>query len=505
MLSALSGMIDPTILIAILVGLSLGFVVGALPGFEASNAAALLLPLSLTLPLTAAVAGMAAVYAGSQFGGAVPAILFNVPGSPGAAATARDGYPLTQQGRGGFAIGVARAGSAISGVFIAIGVLLLFKPLSKVTLLIGSPETFLLIILSLFMITGALGDRKIRGLISALLGFSIAAMSLSPHTGEARLTFGFTELYGSVPFVPVIVGLFGIAEMLRLMSNQRNAPDTKEVFKESVWSTRELLGDSWDGIKYALRKPWIGIRSGLLGLSVGIIPGIGPTVANFAAYDMAKRSSSDPNSFGKGNPDGVLASEAADNAAMVGTMVPTLALGIPGSATAGIMLAAFYLQGATPGPQLLETHSDVVYTILGALVLSSLLILPIGIVLAVPLVRLVLVPPKKIVPAVILLCMTAAVAVRGSAFDLGLATVIGVIGYFMIRADFPVVPVVLGVLLGPIAENSLIRSMAIGQNDVSIFWQSPTSMVLCAVIILLVVQRIVSVVKSRKRALVTGP
>lgn len=474
-------------LIFLVVGLVLGFVVGALPGFESSNAAALLLPLTLGLTPEGSVIMMAAVYAGSQFGGSVPAILFNVPGSAGSAATAMDGYPMALQGKGGLAIGIARSASTLGGVISAIVILALIAPLAIVTLLFGSPETFLLVLLGISMVGGVFGDDLKKGIISGLLGLAIASMSLSPHTGEARLTFGFVELYGQVPFVPILVGVFGITEMMFLIRRRSimTEQSTPPSGKANVGSAITIIRDAVEGVKVTLKQPVNLLRSSTLGMVFGIIPGMGTTVANFAAYSQAKKYSKTPEKFGTGHTEGIVASETADNASVNGTMVPTLAVGIPGSATAAIMLAALYLHGITPGPSLMETHGVMVYAILGSLLVVSILTLPLGTALATPLIALVKTPIRYLVPSVLVLCLVSTLAVRGTTFDLSLAAVFGIIGYAMKRAGYPVVPMVLGVILGPIAENALIRSMALGNGSLSIFMASPTSIVILVAFVVL--------------------
>lgn len=489
-------------LIFLVAGLILGFVVGALPGFESSNAAALLLPLTLGLTPEGSVIMMAAVYAGSQFGGSVPAILFNVPGSAGSAATAADGYPMALQGKGGLAIGIARGASTLGGVISSIVVLLLIAPLAALTLLFGSPETFLLVLLGISMVGSVFGSDLKKGIISGLLGLAIASMSLSPHTGEARLTFGFVELYGEVPFVPILVGVFGITEMMYLIRRRSIMAEgaVQQVGKSRTGSVRTILRDAGQGVMVAIKQPVNLLRSSFLGMVFGVIPGMGTTVANFAAYSQAKKYSKTPEKFGSGHTEGIVASETADNASVNGTMVPTLAVGIPGSATAAIMLAALYLHGITPGPRLMETHGTMVYAILGSLLVVSILTLPLGTALATPLIALVKTPIQYMVPSVLVLCLVSTLAVRGNTFDLALAAVLGLVGYAMKRAGYPVVPMVLGVILGPIAENALIRSMSLGGGSLSVFVSSPTGIViLIGLVALLSIQVVNAILRNPDR------
>lgn len=483
-------------------GVVIGFIVGALPGFESSNAAALVLPLALTLEPAAGVIFIAAIYASAHFAGAMPAIILNVPGTPGAAATALDGYPLSQQGKPGLAIGIARTASTLGGLIASVVVLLVIGPLGAAALTFRSPETFLAAFVGILVIGSVFGGDKRKGLVAALLGFLIASMSANPNIAQGRLTFGFTELYSEVPFIPALIGMFALTEMLLLARRNRVADAAAGGGAGNAPSGSTLgptvLRDAVQGFAIAVRQPFNVLRSSAIGMAVGIVPGMGTTIGNFLAYDQAKRAAKDRRGFGKGDPRGIVASEAADNAVTSATLVPTLTLGIPGSGTAAVMLTALLLQGMVPGPGFIESHTAEAYAILGSLLLISVLILPLGTLLAAPLAGLVRVRTSILVPSVCLLALVGAYAVRSSVFDVGLAIVFGLLGLLLRTHGYPVVPVVLGMVLAPIAEDNFLRSMALSGNNPVIFVETLTGRLLVA--LLFVVLLINAWLFARKRA-----
>ena len=510
-------LLQPQPLLWLVVGLILGFIAGALPAFDSANAAALLLSFSILLSTETALILMAAVYVGAQVAGAVPAILLNVPGTAGAAATALDGYPLARQGKGGLAIGAARMASTVGGVVGAGFVLLAMPPMTRLALNFGSPEMFVVAVFGLTIIGSVTGKSLVRGLLSGFMGLLIASMAASPATGQARLTFGYLELYEDVPFVPVVIGVFGMAQML-VFAAEREAKlvqaDTGEAPAADVGGKVGLLvratkrvgtrigsdvAEGWEGIKLACRYPVNLGRSSLIGTVVGTIPGMGTSIGNFISYAEARRTSKHPETFGKGNPEGVIASEATDNAVAAGSLVPTLALGIPGSATAAIMLAALYLHGVQPGPRVMTQNVGEAYAVILSVILAALLILPIGVLLAAPMIRVVQVPRQYLIPLIMVIAMVGALALRGAMFDVGLMMLFGVVGFLMRQADIPVVPLVLGLILGPIAEANLVRAIALGRGELNILWASTTSRVLIALTVLVVVYTAVQEFRSRQR------
>jgi putative tricarboxylic transport membrane protein len=477
-------LLQPMPLFWLVLGLTVGFAVGVLPGLSTSNTAALLLPFSIGLPLESSLVLIVSIYAGAAFGGAVPAILLNVPGETGSAVTAIDGYPMSQRGEGGFAIGIARMASVLGGVISGVVVLLVLQPLGDLALRFGAREMFVVILLGFVVASSIMGSSVRKGLLAGSLGLMIATVGASPLTAQNRFTFDILALYEGVPFIPVLIGAFAVSEML-LLASGRNT--TRAGQASHLGSVRKQLQDALNGVVETLRHPVAVLRASSIGMFLGVIPGVGTSIANFISYGLAKRQSKTPEEFGKGSRQGVIASEACDNAVTSATLVPTLTLGIPGSATMAVILAAFYLQGVQPGPRVLVTNSAEVYAVVLALLLASLLILPLGILLAAPLTQISRVPTAYLVPGVLFVSLAGAYATRFNLFDVGLTLAFGVLGYLMRLHGYPVIPLVLGLILGPLAEEYLLRGLTLGNDDLGYFFDSTVVKVLWALLAAMIV------------------
>lgn len=469
-------------LLLVTVGLLAGFFVGVLPGFASSNAAAILLPFSIYLAPESALILMATIYAGAAFAGAVPAILINVPGTAGAAATALEGYPMTRKGKAEFAIAIARMASAVGGCVATLAVIGFIQPMSQVALSFGSVEMFIVAVIGLLLIGSLVGEQPLKALIAGFLGMLIASMSADPQYAQPRLTFGFIELYDRIPFIPAIIGLFGMTEMLALASRRRTLSEQViERVAPRGGLLRRSLREVGASFTYLLRRPVLTLKSTVIGFSLGILPGVGVTLANFLSYAEAKRSSPNSANFGHGEPDGIVATEASDNAVTAGTMVPTLTLGVPGSPTAAVMLAALYMHGISVGPQLMTNYTLEAYTVLWALFLANLLIIPVGLLLVGPMALVTRLNPLYLPPVVIPLCLIGAFSVRYSLFDVWLTLVFAALGLLFRRFGFPVVPLILGLVLGPLAEANFVRAMLLGRGDLAYFFRTDTALMLWAV------------------------
>lgn len=468
-------LLQPMPLLWLVAGLCLGFLVGVLPGLSTSNTAALLLPFAIGLPTESSLILIVSIYAGAQFGGAVPAILVNVPGEAGAAVTALDGYQFTKRGEPALAIGIARMAAAIGGVVGGVVVLVLLGPLGQFALTFGARELFVVILLGFLVASSLMGESVRKGLLVGLLGLLLATVGGGPVTGQERFTFGVLELYEGISFIPALVGLFAVSEMLILVARHRGNGTELDVPTNSL---RQELREAIRGARETLRHKKVVGQSNALGVVLGLIPGIGTTIASFVSYSFAKRRSKTPERFGKGTPEGVIAAEACDSSAVGATMVPTLTLGIPGSATMAVVLASLYLQGIQPGPQVLISHGAEAYAAILALIVASILIMPLGVLLASPLAMVTKVPAKYLVPCVLLACFAGAFAVRYSLFDVGVAILFGVLGLVLRLNGYPVIPMVLGLVLGPLAEENLLRSLELGNNSIGYFFGSTTAIVL---------------------------
>lgn len=496
------------VVLLIIAGLLGGFIVGVLPGVGGPTAAALVLPLTIGMPLHHGLILMVSIYAGSQFGAAVPAILVNIPGDAGSAATALDGHPMAMAGRAAEAIGIARMASVLGGVISCVAVILLLEPLSRVALLVGTREMFVVGLLSLLVIGTVVGDVPRKGILAALVGMLAATMAASPQTATPRFNLGYLELYEGIPIVPAMVGLFAFSQVFWLASHRRKAlSDAADRTSDGpgggrsrtsmiLSELRSTFAKAFAGVAATLRLPRAVLQSTAIGLLIGAVPGAGSSVGSFMAYGAARRSSREPQNFGRGAPDGIVASEAADNAAAGGVLVPTLTLGVPGNATAALLLAAFYLHGIIPGPQVMQNYGAEAYSLLLGLLVASLLILPLGILVAAPLNYIVRFPLALLVPAIMLFAFIGVHSGRNLVFDIGLAVLLGVVGWIMRLHGYPVIPMVLGLILGPIVEVNFIRAVALSGGDHTYFFASPTVVILW---ILLAAVLVLAAVRSRRR------
>jgi len=487
-------------------GMVVGFIAGAIPGVGAANAAALVLPFAVGLPTESSLILIGGLYAGCLFAGSIPAILVNAPGEAGSAATALDGHPMALAGQAERAIGIARMSSAMGGLISGTVVLLVIGPLGAIALKFGAREVFVVALFGIAVIAIVIGDSVRKGLISALVGLLIAAMAANPYTGQPRFTMGFIELYSEIPFVPAVIGIFGLAEMLIIASGRptdrhsRAAAARTAARRTPAQRMAAALSEAIAGVIATLRYPVTIVRSSLLGLLIGIVPGMGTAAANFVSYGIAKQFSRRSQEFGKGAPEGIVASEACDNAVASGTLIPTLTLGIPGSATAAIVLAALYLHGLRPGPQLMADEPALVYALVWAAIVASVLILPLGLLLAAPLGLVTRVRAPYLVPSVILLCLVGTYSVRNSIFDVGLMLAFGVLGFLMRRRHYPIVPLVLGLVLGPIAEENLLRGLQLGRYEAGYFIDSPMAKGLWLGFAALLVCGVAKGMRRRRRA-----
>jgi putative tricarboxylic transport membrane protein len=458
-------------------GLTIGIIAGALPGFSSSNACAVMLPVTLLMGPEGALVFFASVYNGAQYGGSIPAILVNTPGTPGAGATALDGYPMAKAGHPDMALGISLMASCMGAIISSVIVLLAIKPIASVAFKFGPPEMFVIAILGLSIIASVIGADIKKGLLSGMLGLLIAAMVADPSRGVPRLTFGFLELYDTVPFVPAVIGLFAVTELFYLAGKERiaDSPETGKIGN---------FGEIIKGMKLVLRNPAVSIKSALIGLFIGAIPGAGTTIATFVSYGEAKKSSMNPEKFGSGVPEGIIASEAANNGVTSGALIPMLVLGVPGSGTTAIMLAALMLHGVRPGPELMMHFAPMAYMVIITLACTGILMLLMGLLLGKYFAKIVLVPTNVLLPVILALCIIGAFAYRNAFFDTYLLLTFGVLGFFMRIGGYPFIPMILGIILGPMAESNLYRSLQMSGGDLGILFFRPITLFLWAIVFL---------------------
>ena len=444
-------------------GVAGGIIVGAIPGLTGSVGIILLLPFIYQLDASTAIVMLCGMFCGAIYGGSISAILISIPGTPSAAATVLDGYPLAQKGEAGKAIGIATIASTTGGIISTFCLMFIAPQLARFALKFGPEEYFALMIFGLTIIASVSGESLVKGLISGFFGLLIATIGLDPITGYARFSFNIPNLMTGFPLLPVLIGLFAISQIFIQM----------EAVGEKSRHFRQKIKNVLPSFKELKRLSTVIIASSFLGTFIGIIPGTGGTIASFLAYSEAKRWSKNPESFGKGNIIGVAAPEAANNGTTGGAMVPLLSLGIPGDVITAVMLGALLLIGIRPGPLLFKEHPEIINSIFAGMLLANVLILLLGI-LSVRLFPQVLRTPAAILfPVIFTLCFLGAFSLNNSVYDMFIALVFGIIGYIMRKNNFPAAPVVLGVVLGPIAEDELGRALIISHGDWTVLFQSP--------------------------------
>ena len=449
-------------IILILGGVLIGVLVGALPGLSSPMAIALLIPFTITLDPVAAIAMMAALYCAGTFGGSITAILINAPGAPPAVATALDGYPMAKNGEPGRALGLAAVSSVLGGIFSLIVFIFAAPLLAQVALEFGPQEYFGLAIFALSMLATMSGKSSIRNLISGCVGVLIGTIGIHLTTGVERFTFNVPELYEGISFVPVLIGLFAVSELFKQSETLNSVVDRIHAKALRLPTIKELKK-----LKYTI------LRSSGIGTFIGILPAEGSTVAAIMGYNEARRWSKNKEQFGKGSPEGIVGPEAANNAAAGGAMVPTLALGIPGSGSTALILAALIMHGFRPGPYLINETPEFVYAIFGAMLIANFGFLVIGLVGAKFFSLVAFIPKKLLWPAVFIFAMIGSYSFSSSMFDVWIMLGSGVIGYFMNRHGFSAAPLVMGLILGKLVEESFSQSMIIHDNNFFALLEKP--------------------------------
>ena len=459
---------------ASLVGVIWGIFGGALPGISPSIAMALLLPFTYGMEPVTAIVLLASVYVGAEYGGSIPAILIRTPGTNSAAATTLDGFEMAKQGRAGEALGISLISGLIGGLFGLAFLVMATEPLASVALAFTPPAYTALGVLGLSVIASLSGGSLLKGLFAAFLGLMVATIGTDPVSGVARFTFGSPDLLGGMKPILVMVGLFAVAEMLEQISLPAWA-------KADGRDTRLKLPNlaMW-------KRLWPSQTIGcVIGTVEGVTPGAGGTVAAFMAYNEAKRWSKHPEEFGKGSVEGVAAPEAANNVVTATALVPLLSLGIPGSNSAAVLLGGFMIHGLAPGPMLFQKAPDVVYGLYGGLLTANIFMLLVGLVILTPCIWLVNRPKPYLIAFILALVCSGVFAINQSLFDLGLVLGAGVVGYILRQFSVPILPMVLGVVLGFMVESNYRRSLVLSDGDHGVFVQDPISLGLLLLAVLL--------------------
>jgi putative tricarboxylic transport membrane protein len=471
--------LTPANLLWCFIGVFLGTIVGVLPGLGPPATIALLLPLTFKMEPTTAMIMMAGIYYGAKYGGSTTSILLNVPGESSSVVTCLDGYQLARQGRAGPALGMAAISSFIAGTFGVLGLMFIAPPVAKFALRFGPPEYFALMVLGLAMVAFLTGRSVLKGILAALLGLWLAGVGTDVFTAESRFTFGRVELLGGIDFIIVSIGLFAIGEVLVNLESQSGA----EMFKvpkglRNLLPTLQDLKDS----RFAF------LNGSVVGFFIGVLPGAGSTIASFLSYGLEKACSRRAEKFGTGVIEGVAAPEGANNSETGGALVPLLTLGIPGSSTAAILLAALHLWGLRPGPLLIQENPNLFWGLVASMYLGNVLLLILNLPLVPLFAQILKMPYYVLYPGIFAISIIGVYTVDNSLFDVWMLGIFGLLGYFMRKLDYPAAPLVLGMVLGRRLELALRQSLMMSQGQLSILVASPLAagMLLLAAILLFI-------------------
>lgn len=470
-LAALAGgfatALTPTHLLFAFVGCFLGTAVGVLPGIGPALTVALLLPITFQVPATSAFILFAGVYYGAMYGGSTTSILLNTPGESATIITALEGFQMARRGRAGPALATAAIGSFVAGT-IATLALTFFAPIVvELALRLGPAEYFSLMVIAFVAVSAVLGASALRGLITLFLGLLLGVVGVDLQTGQPRFTFGMIEFLDGVEVTIVAVGLFAVAETLHLATRRKHGEDEILPLSGSLWLSREDWARSW--------KPWL--RGACIGFPFGAIPAGGSELPTFLSYFMEKKLSRRPQEFGQGAIEGVAGPEAANNAAAAGVLMPMLTLGLPTSVTAAIMLSAFQSYGIQPGPLLFVNQAELIWGLIASLYVGNLMLLVLNLPLIGLWVRILKIPQPQLYAGILVFATIGAYGVSNSVIDLFVMYAVGVAGMLMKRYDFPVAPAVIGMILGPLAEQSFRQALTISQGDWTTFLTRPISAV----------------------------
>lgn len=487
---ALQMFLEPAVVLAMLVGTAFGILVGALPGLGSVVAITIVLPFTFSMGLVPSVVLVLSVYCASVYGGSISAILINTPGTPQSAATTLDGFPMTQRGEADLALGWATVASVIGGLFSIVVLVIAAPQLAAFALSFTPIETFVLICLALTCIAAVSRGSMIKGLLAGILGLFLATVGSDPVTGDIRFDFGFFPLSGGIGLIPVLVGLFALSEVfVRVGEPGSGAPPVLAHVGFRVAPFRQWAA-RWKTL----------LKSCLIGSFVGVLPGTGAATAAFMSYAEAKRSGRFWDRLGTGEPEGIIASEAANNAVTGGALVPTLALGIPGDPVTAVMMSALIIQGVQPGVRLFAENPDVVYTAFVALVFINLTMLAMGAASAQFFTRILRLPEPVLLGMILVLSFVGSYGVRGNAFDLVVTLVTGVIGYLLRLNDFPTAPVVIGLVLGAQFEAALRQGLIMTDGSFLAFFAGrPIAQVLLLLTLLFLLGPAIGPLRARRR------
>jgi len=462
-----------------------GVILGALPGLTATMGVAILLPFTFGMDPTPALVMLIGVYIGGIYGGSIAAILLKTPGTPASAATVLDGHSMAIRGKAAKALSIAAVASFIGGLISTIVLIAVSPILADFALRFNAPEYFALALFGLTIIASVSADNIMKGLLAGTIGLLVSMVGLDPISSVPRFTFGIQDLYSGINIIPVLIGLFAISEGLnqleKLSGHQQDTPPKFDYKPLSFSDFKKILPTT--------------IKSGLIGTSIGSVPGAGADISAFACYNEAKRVAKYPEEFGKGSMHGLAAAEAGNNGVTGGSLVPLLTLGVPGDAVAAVLLGALVVQGLTPGPLLFTQNPEIVYGIFSSMIVANIVMLAVGFLGIRFFCRIIEVPKIIIIPIIIFLSIIGAYAINNSMFDVGIALVFGLLGFILNKMDIPSSPILLAVILGPMAETNLRKSLILYEGSWSFLYDRPIALAF----ILLAIFSVYSTIKLKKK------
>ncbi|SNY90300.1 putative tricarboxylic transport membrane protein [Cohaesibacter sp. ES.047] len=460
------------VLLAIFAATFLGLIMGALPGLTAAMAIALLIPLTYGMGPVLGMATLLGAFCGAFAGGAVPAILLGIPGTPASVATTLDGFPMARNGEAGTALGLSISASFIGGILGSLLLILLSPPIARLALSFGPAEFFALGVFGLVIIASVSAGSMLKGLVAGFIGLWLGTIGADPMTGVLRSTFGQPDLITGIGLLPALIGLFAVSQVLQdlvIKSGNEKQPEAAQNF-QSAKPPFGLLAKAWKVITC----------STLIGVFVGAIPGAGGSISSFLSYDQAKRMSKTPEKFGKGHYEGLVASETSNNATAGGALIPMLTLGIPGEVSTAVLMGGLVIQGVRPGPALFDEQSSTIYAIFFAFIIANIAMFLMQLIGIRLFVRILKVPQHLMMPIILMFCAVGVYGVNGSVFELWLMLGFGILGFFLNRYGYGTAPVILGLILGTVTEANLRRGMIVYGGDWTQFIFRPISAILLA-------------------------
>lgn len=480
-------MLDPVNLLFCFAGCLLGTLMGVLPGIGPHGAMVLLLPLTFKASPTASIVILAGIYYGAQYGGSTTSILVNIPGEPTSLVTCIDGYQMARNGRAGPALGIAAWGSFIAGTIAVMALMLIAKPLASLALTFGPPEYFALVCFAFVLLSRLTTGSAIKAVMMMLVGILIGSVGLDLVTAVPRFTLGINALSDGVGTIPILMGMFGITEILM---NLEGDLEVQEVFQTRIKNI-------WPSFQDWMEAKWAIVRGSFIGLFLGIFPGGGPLMSSFVSYAVEKRVARHPEEFGKGAIAGVAGPESANNSAAGATMIPLLSLGIPPNISMAMLFAALIMHGITPGPLMLQNYPEVFWGLIASMYMGNVMLLFLNLPLIPLWVKVLKVPYRILFPSIILFCFIGTYGFNNNMFDVYIMVFFGVLGYLMRKFNYDATPLILAIVLGPMLENALRQSLSISQGSFAIFVSRPICAIIYTIILVILFSGMLPAIKKR--------